>query len=188
MTHESYRASLSEDPADWIVAIGRNRDRDCFVSVFTFFAPKVKGYLLSRGVGEPHAEELAQETMLAIWRKADQFDPGRATPGAWVYTIARNLRVDYFRHERQPDDGRIAAPNAQQPTPEDLLKSSERDRRLIAALRELPAEQAEIMRLAFLDDRSHAQIALELGLPLGTVKSRIRLATAHLRLVLEDSI
>lgn len=177
--------SVSERPADWIVAIATTRDRDCFISLFTTFAPKVKGYLLRQGVGEQQAEELAQETLLAIWRKADQFDPDRATAGAWIYTIARNLRIDLIRQERHPDDGRVAEPIVPPPTPEDALKAAESEQRLRAAILNLPPEQAAVMRLSFFEDRSHPEIAVELGLPLGTVKSRIRLATAQLRSSLE---
>lgn len=182
------RAGVSNEPADWIVGIARSQDRGCFISLFTLFAPKVKSYLLRQGVAEPSAEELAQETLLAVWRKANQFDSERATAGAWIYTIARNLRVDLLRHERHPDDGRIAEPVDEQPTPEQTLKASEGEKRVRAAIDSLPPEQAQVLRLSFFDDLSHPEIAIRLGLPLGTVKSRIRLATAHLRLVLEGLV
>ncbi len=179
---------ISDRAADWILAIATCRDRDCFIALFTQFAPKVKSYLLRHGAAEQTAEELAQETLLAVWRKAEQFDPNRATAGAWIYTIARNLRIDMLRHERYPDDGRIAEPAIEQLTPEQQLKTSQGAMRLRAAIDILPREQAEVLRLAFFDDLTHPEIAADLGLPLGTVKSRIRLATAHLRMALQGQV
>ncbi len=188
MSNGTKRPGISIEPADWIVGIAASRDRECFISLFTLFAPKVKAYLLRQGVVEQSAEELAQETLLAVWRKAGQFDPERATAGAWIYTIARNLRVDLIRRERHPDDGRIAEPALEQVTPEQQLKTSEGEKRVRAAIDRLPPEQAQVMRLSFFDERSHPEIACDLGLPLGTVKSRIRLATAQLRSALEGIV
>lgn len=188
MSNAAEGQSYSGGPDEWIVAVAASRDRGCFISLFTFYAPRVKAYLLRHGVGQQHAEELAQETLLAVWRKAGQFDPDRATAGAWIYTIARNLRVDLLRHERHPDDGRLAEPAIAQLTPEQELKTSEGEKRIHAAINQLPREQAEVMRLSFFEELSHPEIAVDLGLPLGTVKSRIRLATAHLRQALERFI
>ena len=181
-------SNFSDDPAALIVAIATCRDRDGFIVLFTHFAPKVKSYLLRHGVLEPAAEELAQETLLAVWRKADQFDPSRATAGAWIYTIARNLRIDVLRRDRRRNDGRIDEPVVDQRTPEEELKTAQGVSRIRAAMRLLPPEQAEVLRLSFFEDLTHPEIANGLGLPLGTVKSRIRLATAHLRLALDGQI
>jgi RNA polymerase sigma-70 factor (ECF subfamily) len=112
----------------------------------------------------------------------------RASPSAWVYTIARNLWIDAFRHERQPDDGCVAEAPGPQLTPEELLKVADGEERLRAAMRILPPEQAEVLHLSFFEEQTHAQIADTLRLPVGTVKSRIRLATAHLRRTLEDQV
>ena len=177
---------VADQQADWILAIATCRDRACFIALFNQFAPRVKAYLLRRGVAEQSAEELAQETLLAVWRKADQFDPARATAGAWIYTIARNLRIDMLRHERHPDHGQIGEPDAEQLNPEQHLRTAQGVMQLRDAIDRLPQEQAEVLRLAFFEDLTHPEIAVGLGLPLGTVKSRIRLATAHLRIALED--
>lgn len=181
MSELAERQLISEHPGEWIVAIGRYRDRASFIALFTSFAPKVKGYLLRKGVAEPAAEDLAQETLLAVWRKAEQFDPLRASAGAWIYTIARNLRVDLLRRELHRDDGCVGEMPTAQLTPEDELKALEAEKRLRAAIETLPREQAQVVQLSYFEERTHPEIASRLGLPLGTVKSRIRLASAHLR-------
>ena len=181
MSETFVRPIAADHPGDWIVAIAEHRDRESFIALFTSFAPKVKGYLLRHGLAEQVAEDLAQETLLAVWRKAEQFDPMRASAGAWIYTIARNLRVDLLRRELHPDDGCIGEMPIAQPTPEDELKALEAEKRLRAAIETLPREQAQVLQLSYFEERTHSEIASRLGLPLGTVKSRIRLASTHLR-------
>lgn len=178
-------ATIENDPAQWISLIARQQDRTSFVSLFVCYAPRVKGYLLRHGVSASIAEDLAQETLLTVWRKAAQFDPERASAAAWIFTIARNRWVDIMRGDQRRGDGRIAEPLGSQTTPEDELSKLEVEARLRAALRTLPAEQSEILRLSYFEDRTHAEIAERLQLPLGTVKSRIRLANAHLRSALD---
>lgn len=186
---EARETFTSVEEADgWLIAIGRERDRCAFAALFNRFAPKVKAYLLRHGVSELSAEELTQEAFVAIWRKAEQFDPLRASAPAWIYTIARNLWIDQARREHPPGDGQIAEPTDAQRTPEEQLKDAEDKQCLCAALAGLPADQAQVLRLAFFEERTHPQIAEQLGLPLGTVKSRIRLAMAHLRAVLENLV
>ena len=188
MSVSANRADAVDQSADWIVRIAARQDCGSFIALFTQFAPRVKGYLIRQGVSQQVAEELAQETFLMVWRKANQFDPMRASAGAWIYTIARNLRVDLLRRERHPDDGRIGeAPSAQR-TPEDELKVLEAERRLRGAIDNLPREQAEVVRLSYFEDQTHPEIADRLGLPLGTVKSRIRLASTQLRSTLAGMI
>jgi RNA polymerase sigma-70 factor (ECF subfamily) len=174
-----------DEPEGWIIGIAERQDRSCFVALFTHFAPKVKGHLLSRGVREPVAEELTQETFLTIWRKAGQFDPDRASAAAWIYTIARNRRIDVLRREFPADDGRCGEQPPEPPTPEHELRTLEAERRVRMAVDGLPIEQATVLRLSYFEDLTHAEIASQLGLPLGTVKSRIRLASAHLRSTLD---
>ena len=131
------------------------------------------------------AEELVQETMLQVWRKAGQFDPSRATPAAWIYAIARNLRIDTLRRERNANDPRLAEPEQMACSPEQELDLVESDRRVRHALSALSADQAALLRLSYFDERSHADIADQLQLPLGTVKSRLRRASAQLRAILD---
>lgn len=176
------------DPSEWILAIAARGDRQCFALLFARFAPRVKSYLLKLGCRPEQAEELAQETLLAVWRKAAYYDPGRAGASTWIFTIARNLRIDAVRRERHPEDLADepemlpAAPAAA----DDLLSDGERDARIKAALNTLSAEQAEVVRQSFFQEKAHGEISRELGLPLGTVKSRLRLAMDRLRGQLED--
>ncbi len=172
-------------PAALIAAVARG-DRAAFSVLFGQFAPRIKALLMRRGTQAAEAEELAQEAMLAIWRKAAQFDPSRATAAAWIFAIARNLSIDAHRRASPtpaPDPGLAPDPPA---IADALLDESERAARVRAVIATLPAEQAEALRLAFFDDRSHADIESLLGIPLGTVKSRLRLAMARLRAALGD--
>ena len=167
----------SGDPALRLLrAVAERADRTAFAELFGLFAPKVKSYLLRLGLPAARAEELAQETLLVVWRRAAQFDPASTGAAAWIFTIARNLRIDAARR-----DG-IALPDAD-PT-DDAARQSERIR---AALAQLSTEQAEVVQLAFFDDRPHGEIERALGIPLGTVKSRLRLAMARLRSLLGEA-
>lgn len=172
-----------------LVAVGRTRDRTAFASLFGHFAPRLKSYLMRLGAGSGQAEDLAQETMLTLWRKADQFDPAKAAAATWAFTIARNLRVDALRRERRPEidtsDPALVADDA--PQADDAIARTQEDARLRDALTELPREQIEVVELSFFADKPHSVIASELGLPLGTVKSRLRLAMARLRTALGEA-
>lgn len=171
-----------------IVAIGRDADKQAFAALFRHFAPRLKAYLVRTGLPANAAEELAQETMLAVWRKASYFDPGRAGAATWIFTIARNLRIDLLRRERHraardPEAGEEPVDEA---SGESVLMTAEREARVRAALAALSDEQAAIVRLSFFQEKPHSAIAQELGIPLGTAKSRVRLALARLRVLLED--
>jgi RNA polymerase sigma-70 factor (ECF subfamily) len=171
-----------------VVAVAASRDRAAFQSLFDHFAPRVKGYLMRLGAGSAVAEDLAQEAMLAVWRKAALFDPAKASAATWIFTIARNLRIDAIRRERRPEldpNDPALQPQAGEDADESLDRAKAEDR-LRVALAGLPREQSEIIELSFLAEKPHSLIASELGLPLGTVKSRIRLAMARLRLALGD--
>ncbi|MGE4218754.1 MAG: sigma-70 family RNA polymerase sigma factor [Alphaproteobacteria bacterium] len=176
-------------PSDLLVAVARNRDRAAFRQLFEHYAPRVKGYLRRQGCPDGVAEELAQEAMLRVWHKANQFDPAKASPATWIFTIARNLRIDALRREGRPEPDREAAMATAlpEPQPDWMVEAEERRRNVQAALADLPAEQADIVRLSFFEDRSHSEIAAALDLPLGTVKSRLRLAFARIRKALGAS-
>ena len=168
------------------MAIAADGDRAAFTQLFGHFAPRVKSYLLRQGASAQAAEELAQETLLTVWRKAALFDPARAGASTWIFTIARNLRIDAIRRDRPPlaaDDPSDAAPQAEADA---VVLAAERDLRIRRAMKALPQEQAEIIHLSFFSDEPHSAIAERLGLPLGTVKSRLRLAVGRLRALLED--
>jgi RNA polymerase sigma-70 factor (ECF subfamily) len=176
----------TRDLSALIVAVAERGDRDAFASLFNHFAPRVKAYLMKLGTTSEAAEELAQETLLAVWRRAAGFDPARAAASTWVFAIARNLRIDLARRERRPLPGEQPAPE-QAPRPDAQLATLQDERRVATALAALPAEQAEAVRMAFFSDKPHSEIALDLSLPLGTVKSRIRLAMGRLRILLEEA-
>jgi RNA polymerase sigma-70 factor, ECF subfamily len=176
------------DHADLIEAIAQRRDRAAFVALFTHFGPRVKAWMLRAGSNSTAAEELTQETMLVVWQKARLFDPAKAGASTWIFTIARNLRIDTLRRERHPSD--LMADPAEQPDDpvqaDRIVSMSQQETRIRSALNLLPAEQAEVIRKAFFEDKAHAEIEQELGIPLGTVKSRLRLAMIRLRAALED--
>lgn len=172
-----------------IRAVATSRDRAAFAALFSHYAPRVKAFLQRRGADTAQAEELAQETLLAVWRKADQFDPRRATAAAWIFAIARNLRIDVLRRTRRAVPALAPDPTDDPPPsmPADaFLIADQRARRLREAIAALPAEQSEALRLAYFDERSHSEMESALAIPLGTVKSRLRLALARLRAALGE--
>lgn len=169
-------------------------DRAAFTSLFQHFAPRIKGFLQKSGATRELAEELAQETLVTLWRKAAQFDPARASAATWVYTIARNLWVDeHRRSQRGPGDAGAASwlddlPMAEAPqSPDDELLGEQRRGALRTAIAALSPAQAEVLQRAYYADQSQTQIAGELRLSLGTVKSRARLALDHLRQLLDGT-
>jgi RNA polymerase sigma-70 factor (ECF subfamily) len=174
------------DWADCIRAIAERRDRAQFQSLFLHFAPRLKGFFLRSGAADGWAEDLAQETMLMVWRKAAQFDPAKAQVSTWIFTIARNLRIDAKRRERDPQAVAEFFDGAPEPSPSEHLLSAERCDQVRQAMKTLPPDQAQAIRLSFFEDRPHSEIATVLGVPLGTVKSRVRLAVTRLRALVED--
>jgi len=183
--HSWLPGNAAPDFADLIEKIARLRDRHAFVTVFDYFAPRVKAYLMRGGLTETEAEELAQDTMLQVWQKAAQFDPARAKASTWIYTIARNKKIDRLRKNKfSTIDIDHLADIGEEPASEenqDMLASGHMAERLTNAIQELPEEQASLVRQAFFEDLSHADIAARTKIPLGTVKSRLRLGLARLR-------
>jgi len=176
----------SSDVADWTQAlwqIAESSDRQAFEQVFAHFAPRVKAYMMRLGSDGASAEELTQEALAAVWRKAGQYDPAKAGASTWIFTIARNLRIDAFRKENRPeldpnDPALVPEPDK---SAEETVFASQRARQMKVVLRELPEEQRRIVNLSFYEDRTHTEIAQQLDLPLGTVKSRLRLAFQRIR-------
>lgn len=166
-----------------LVAVAEHRDRRAFRALFAHFAPRLKAFVLSQRTDPGLAEEIVQETMLNVWRKAAQFEAAKASASTWVFTIARNMRIDLLRkaHRPEPDmDDPALVPDAEPPAHEQISREQEASR-LKAALSSLPVEQQEILRMVFMEDTTHAEAAERLGIPLGTVKSRIRLALKRVR-------
>ena len=161
-------------------------DRAAFAEVFAHYAPRVKGYLLRLGLEAAQAEELSQEVMIAVWRKAGSFDPRQAGATTWIFRIARNRRIDAFRREHRgaidPDDPMFQPePEA---APDAAMEAAAREAEVRAALADLSEDQRRLVREAFYEDLSHSEIASKTGLPLGTVKSRLRQAFSRLKLSL----
>lgn len=184
----------SEPPAGHFAAlleaVAGDRDRSAFAEIYDHFAPRLKGYLRRRGSDAGQADELVQEVMLTVWRKAGLYDRAQANVSTWIFTIARNRRIDALRRERRPDFDPTdpAFVSDGEPSPDDALAASQDSAMLRRAIAEIPDEQGDLLRMAFYDDKSHNTIADELGLPLGTVKSRIRLALAKLRRSIEEDV
>jgi RNA polymerase sigma factor (sigma-70 family) len=174
---------------DLLVAIARDRDRRAFGLLFGQIAPRLKAYLLRSGAMAPQADELVQEVMLMVWRRADSFDPVRSAASTWIFTIARNKRIDAIRQDRRPefDPGDPALVPDRAPAADRSIETAQDSARLWDAILKLPADQAELLRLAYFEDQPHTMIAQQRGLPLGTVKSRLRLAVARLRRELSGS-
>jgi RNA polymerase sigma-70 factor (ECF subfamily) len=185
--HLAMSPDPSQDASALIAAVARG-DRSAFTRLFEYFAPRIKTFMLRSGTDDGHAEELAQEAMLAVWRHATRFDPGTNGGAAWIFTIARNLRIDALR--RQPKAAGLAAmaeiQNLGPPLPEAEVAVAQTAARVKAAVARLPAEQREVVFCSFYEEHAHAEIAATLAIPLGTVKSRLRLAMARLRTLLDE--
>jgi RNA polymerase sigma-70 factor (ECF subfamily) len=162
--------------------VAGQRDRAAFVELFDHFAPRLKAFMLRGGADPETAEEVAQEAMVTVWNKAGQFDRSRAALSTWIFTIARNKRIDMLRREVRPDlDWQDFPAAAEEPSADFRLALRQASADLRGSIARLPAEQREVLHLAFFEDKSHGVISAELNLPLGTVKSRIRLALTRLR-------
>jgi RNA polymerase sigma-70 factor (ECF subfamily) len=178
----------ADEAADLIEAIAARQDRAAFATLFRHFGPRIRAFLMRGGADAEAAQEAAQEAMILVWRKAASFDRSRASAATWIYTIARNKRIDLIRRSARPaieteDWLTVFAPEA-----DDADKSvlaGQTYTRVQELLRDLSADQLTVIRMAFFEDKTHTVIAEELQLPLGTVKSRIRLALGRLREALE---
>jgi RNA polymerase sigma-70 factor (ECF subfamily) len=174
--------------ASLIVRIAERQDKAAFAALFRHYAPRVKSFMVRKGASFEQADDLAQETLLAVWNKAHLYAPEKGSVTTWVYTIARNLRIDRLRRESSVHfteiDGYDEA--SDDPGSDVQLNRSQEDARVAASLAELPAEQAQILVMSYVEDMPQSEIAERLKLPLGTVKSRMRLAYRKLRRSLED--
>jgi RNA polymerase sigma-70 factor (ECF subfamily) len=169
---------------DLLVAIARG-DRAAFAELFRRFAPRINGFL-RQSVPASKAEELTQEVMLRVWRKAATYDPARAAPATWIFTIARNARTDSLRRTGRPEpdpEDPVWVPSSPE-MPDDEAARRDEETRIRAALDDLPAGQLEVLERAYMQGQTLSEVSDALGIPLGTVKSRVRLAMERLRLVL----
>lgn len=171
----------SEDHAALLRAVALNADEAAFAALFAHFAPRVKAFLMKSGASAAQAEDCAQDVMATVWRKAAQFDPARAAAATWIFTIARNRRIDLLRRDKRPEPEDLPWGPEPEADPADALALQQDTDRLGAALARLPEQQRALIEKAYFGDLSHGEIARLTGLPLGTIKSRIRLALEKLR-------
>ncbi len=174
----------------FIRRVAQNHDRDAFAQLFDHFAPRLKSFMMRKNASSELAEDLAQEAMIALWSKAGLYDPSKGSVTTWVFTIARNLRIDRIRrdaHMPLSELGDYDAPSSA-PEGEDLLGRKQEDGLVKEALQSIPEEQRQVLLLSFVEDLAQSEIAAKLAIPLGTVKSRMRLAYGHLRRLLETGL
>ncbi|MDI7775856.1 sigma-70 family RNA polymerase sigma factor [Asticcacaulis sp. EMRT-3] len=165
-----------------IVRIAEHRDRAAYAQLFSHFAPRLKAFVMGQGLNAAEAEDLVQDALLNVWRKAHMFDPAKAAASTWIYSITRNLRIDQARKVKRvkalPED--LWQPENDKSADEQLVDAQSATT-LSALIEGLPEEQKAILRLSFYEDLSHGDIARALSIPLGTVKSRLRLGLTRLR-------
>ena len=173
--------------ADCVEQIARAQSRPAFAEVFEYFAPRLKSYLIRLGSDASGAEEIMQEVMLNVWRKAEQYDRRQASVSTWIFRIARNRRIDTLRRTNKPEldaeDPMLQPAEAEQP--DITVNRAQIETKVREVIETLPEEQLVLLKAAFYEGLSHSEIAKTYGLPLGTVKSRIRLAFMRLRGSLE---
>ena len=176
---------LSPDEAATLIeAIAARQDRAAFASLFRHYAPRVKAFIMRGGTDAETAQEVAQEALIMVWRKAASFDRGRASAATWIYTIARNKRIDLLRRSGRPPidtEDWLTIFSPEEDSVDKSISAGQTYTRLKELMEGLSADQLVVIRKAFFEDKTHTVIAEELALPLGTVKSRIRLALARLR-------
>ncbi|SNZ19012.1 RNA polymerase sigma-70 factor, ECF subfamily [Cohaesibacter gelatinilyticus] len=188
-TSEKGRDLATKDLNRLLQIVGQDHCRASFRTLFEHFAPRLKSFFLKVGTNEETAEELIQETFVQVWRKAHLYDAKKAAASTWIFTIARNRRIDRFRSEKSfvyRDDQYFADTLTCEAQQADDVYQGEMEERVKHAIGLLSANQAEIIRLSFFQEASHREIAAKLSLPLGTVKSRLRLAFKHLRTILRE--
>ncbi len=173
-------------PEDLLTRVGRDKDRASFVRLFQYFAPRVKSYLLKHGADNAQAEEIVQNTFITVWEKAAHYAPEKSAASTWIFTIARNKRIDMLRREKHFTAGIDDLPQEMVSyTPEEKYADASTIKTLNTAIGTLPEDQARLLRMAFFEDKSHHAIAEQTKIPLGTVKSRIRIALAKLKKALQ---
>lgn len=159
----------------------QNGDKRAFIELFNHFGPRVKAFLIKSGAAPDIAEDCAQDVMATLWRKAHLFDPSKASVSTWIFTIARNRRIDLLRKERRPEPEDLTWGPEAEPDQADVIALQQDTSRLGEAIAELPDKQRKLIEAAYFGDLSHSEIASQTGLPLGTIKSRLRLALERLR-------
>lgn len=173
---------VAED-TDWAVVMHnvRDGDQEAFTALFLYYAPRVKAFLMRSGATAAQAEECAQDVMATVWQKSTLYDPTRAGVSTWIFTIARNRQIDMFRRARRPEPEDLPWGPEDAPDQSDAIALRQETDKLGLALAQLPDTQRALIERAYFGDQTQSEIAAETGLPLGTIKSRIRLALDRLR-------
>lgn len=174
------------DQTTWMLAVRDARDKAAFGRLFDYYAPRLKGFVMRTGTGSAQAEEIVQDVMLTVWRKAHLFDPQRAQVSSWIYQVARNRQIDIVRRESRPVPEELKPPESTEEDASQIIALDQEAQKLRQALASLKPGQREMVEKAYLGDLTHAEIRAETGLPLGTIKSRIRLGLEKLRHELKD--
>jgi RNA polymerase sigma-70 factor (ECF subfamily) len=185
--------AAEQEPAvietELLLKIRDTRDSKAFSELFGRFAPKIKGYLQRTGLNPEDAENILQDIMIAVWNKARLFDPLRASARTWIYSLARNRLIDIKRAEQREHLAleRYSGETADQMVYEEDLLARAVGQNSVALLHLIPPEQARVLLMAYVEGKSHREISRELNLPIGTVKSRARLAFQRIRGLLETA-
>ena len=183
-------AAKDQELTTLINLIATRKDKTAFSNLFKLVGPRIKGYLMKLGSNDIVAEDLLQEVMLTVWRKSETFDRNKAAVSTWLFTIARNKRIDMLRKEISPQldpNDPMLTPN-QEDSADNIYGSKQESIKITDAIKMLPEEQSKLIKMTYYEDKSHSIIAKELKMPLGTVKSRIRLASTRLKKLLEGTI
>lgn len=185
---QPHGTAVMDEPNDLLMRVAHSQDKSALAALFNLYGPRIKSMMLKLGASDALAEDLVQETFLSVWRKAGLFSSQRGAASTWIFTIARNLRIDQLRRQSNKpyEDLSKIELASDAPTGSFLAEQHQVIDRVTIALGALSAEQQEVVRLSFIHDLPHAEIATQIGIPLGTVKSRLRLAYERLRPMLED--
>lgn len=180
---EQKSASAMADYSALLYDVGQNKNKQAFIQLFEYFAPRIKSFLISGGLNVEAADELAQETMLTVWNKAAGYKPAKAKASTWIFTIARNKKIDFFRKNSRAHivDMELDLIQDNADTPAQNIQHLQQEELVAEAMKNLPKEQANLIHKSFFEGKSHSEIAKETNIPLGTIKSRIRLALERLR-------
>lgn len=181
MSVTSDMATSLTEQTEWMLKVRDARDRAAFAKLFDHFAPRLRGMLMKNGFGAAQADDVVQDVMLSVWRKAASFNPERAQVSGWIFQIARNRQIDVIRKERRPVPEELAMPESTDVDGEQVLGVEQEAAKLRSAIARLNPEQRDLVQKAYFGELSHSEIQGQTGLPLGTIKSRIRLGLERLR-------